>query len=255
MGGERGRAIRREMPGKAVGLGAAFAAVLILGAQSTGCVGRPAIAPAPPTISVPDELPATAATKLANSLAAARRHAHHVWRDPPAINGDGTVNAYVEIARDDVRKFELDMAANAVKVDRVMPPEIGGYPINYGIVPQTISYDGDPFDALVTGPPIRSGTMIKGIVIALMQMTDEKGLDSKVVLSPVAADGGPAFPLTAADRDRIAGFFRQYKRDDPKTFSTVPGWGNEADGLAYVEKTQAFFRQCRGRPGKPCRVR
>ncbi len=89
--------------------------------------------------AVPRELPAAATTQLARSLAASEAHAKHVWRDTPPLNDDGTVNAYIEIARGDRRKWEFDMGANARAIDRVMPEALGGYPVNYGFVPQTVS--------------------------------------------------------------------------------------------------------------------
>jgi hypothetical protein len=101
----------------------------------------------------PPILPASAATHLVRSLDASRRHSNHVWRDTPPLNADGTVNGYIEISRGDRRKWEFNIGQNARAIDRVMPSEIGGYPVNYGFVPQTISYDGDPFDVLVLGPP------------------------------------------------------------------------------------------------------
>jgi hypothetical protein len=134
--------------------------------------------PAPPNV-----LPASSVAQLARSLDAATSHPSHIWRDTPPTNSDGTVNAYVEIARGDLRKWELDMRANARAIDRVMPESIGGYPVNYGFVPQTVSYDGDPFDALVLGPPLAGGEFVRGVIVGLMYMEDEKGLDSKVVLS------------------------------------------------------------------------
>jgi hypothetical protein len=74
-------------------------------------------------------------------------------------------------------------------------------------------------------------------------MQDEKGLDSKVVVSRVGADGKPLHQLTDADKTRIADYFDRYKRDDddPNTFATVPGWGTAAEGLAFVRATHAFF--------------
>jgi inorganic pyrophosphatase len=135
------------------------------------------------------------------------------------------------------------MAKNAPVVDRIIPEKIGGYPVNYGIVPQTVSYDGDPFDILVLGPAIPTGALVKGAIVGLMHMQDEKGLDSKVVVSRVGADGKPLHQLTDADKTRIADYFDRYKRDDddPNTFATVPGWGTAAEGLAFVRATHAFF--------------
>ncbi len=202
----------------------------------------------------PATLPESAAAALAASLDAARGHAQHSWRDTPPVNDDGSVNAYVEIARDDRRKWEFDIRANRRTIDRVMPSNIGGYPVNYGFVPQTISYDGDPFDALVLGPPLTGGAVIRGVVVALMLMEDEKGVDSKAVLS-LAGDGGrPLDEVTAADERRIGEFFRIYKEHEPGKFSKVPGWGSAADGLAHVRMTHAFFRACRQKAPGPCQL-
>lgn len=164
------------------------------------------------------------------------------------------MQAYVEIPRGEARKWELDMAANRRTVDRVMPPEVGGYPVNYGFVPQTVSYDGDPFDALVLGPPLPGGEVVRGAIVGLMLMLDESGPDSKVVLSPVGRDGRPSFALTDVERNRIADFFRRYKLHETGKFSDVPGWGSPADGRAHVAMTHAFFRRCRSAGAGPCRI-
>jgi inorganic pyrophosphatase len=131
---------------------------------------------------------------------------------------------------------------------------IGGYPVNYGFVPQTISYDGDPFDALVLGPPATGGQILDGAIVGLLHMEDEKGADSKVVISPTGRNGRPLHSLTAADRQAIASYFNRYKQGDPGKFSKVTGWGSGADGLAYVRTTHAFFTECREAAGSPCRV-
>ncbi len=204
---------------------------------------------------LPDNmLPASATTQLSASLEAATAHRQHIWRDTPAVNDDGTVNAYIEISRGDRRKWEFDMRANARAIDRVIPEDIGGYPINYGFVPQTVSYDGDPFDALVLGPPLRGGGIVRGAIVGFMYMEDEKGIDSKVVLTPVGRDGRSLYELTAMDRDRVAEYFRKYKRGEPGKFSRVPGWGSTAEGRAHVTTTHAFFRECRTRAGEPCHI-
>ncbi len=195
-------------------------------------------------IAPPATLPPPASAQLRESLTAAKAHKQHVWRDTPPFAGK-LLNGYIEIPLGGRQKYELDMAKNAPVVDREIPEKIGGYPVNYGIVPQTVSYDGDPFDVLVLGPAIPTGQLVKGVIVGLMHMKDEKGLDSKVVISRVGADGKPLHPLTDADRKRMADYFNRYKRDDddPKTFATVPGWGTAAEGLAFVRMTHGFFLQ------------
>jgi inorganic pyrophosphatase len=135
-----------------------------------------------------------------------------------------------------------------------MPETVGGYPVNYGFVPQTVSYDGDPFDALVLGPSLDGGTLVRGAIVGLMNMEDEKGIDSKVVLSPLGADGRPRDQLTSEDRERIGEYFRTYKRHEPGKFSRVPGWGSISEGREHVMQTHAFFRECRTAEGRSCRV-
>lgn len=199
-------------------------------------------------------LPPAAAVQLSRSLAAARPHARHVWRDTPPTTDAGLVNAYIEIPKGERRKFEFDMSANQRAVDRVMPESVGGYPVNYGFVPQTVSYDGDPFDVLVLGPPLAGGTIVPGAIVGLMFMEDEKGSDAKTVLSPLDGGGRPLYSLSEVERERIGEYFRNYKRHETGKFSRVPGWGSRDDGKRLIEITHLFFQKCRRVAGESCRV-
>ena len=196
-------------------------------------------------VQPPRSLPERGVLGLIKSLDAARAHRSHIWRDTPALNPDGTITGYVEIARGDRRKWEFDMARHERTIDRVIPEEPGGYPVNYGFVPQTVSYDGDPFDVLVLGDPIDGGTLVRGVALGLFHMEDDKGLDSKVVIARTDAGGKPMHQLTREGRERIAAYFERYKQHEPGTYSKVSGWGTAEDGLAYVETTHEFFKACR----------
>lgn len=199
------------------------------------------------------ELPAEAAAQLAASLRDASTHAAHLWRDTSPVNGDGTVNAYIEIPRGERRKFEFNMKANERAVDRVMPESLGGYPVNYGIVPQSVFYDGDPFDALVLGPALPGGTLVRGVIVGVMYMEDETGVDSKVVLSVPDARGQPLHPLTDDDKRAIGDYFSRYKLHEPGKFSKVPGWGTADEGRAHVALAHAFYDGCQSSRGV-CRL-
>ena len=194
---------------------------------------------------VPRELPAPAVTQLAHSLSAAAPHRHHLWRDTAPTNSDGTVNGYIEIPLGERRKYEFDMGRNVRAIDRVMPAAVGGYPVNYGFVPQTVSYDGDPFDVLVLGSALPGGEFVRGAIVGVMYMEDEKGLDSKVVLSPIGTDGRAMYELTATVRNAIGGYFQRYKRGEEGKFSRVPGWGTVGEGRDLIATTHAFFLNCR----------
>ncbi len=86
-------------------------------------------------------------------------------------------------------------------------------------------------------------------------MIDEKGLDSKVVVSPLGRDGRPRYPLTDEDRYRIGDYFKRYKLHEPGKLSKVPGWDSAENGLAYVNTTHAFFLRCRDKAGAECACR
>lgn len=219
--------------------------------QLAACVLLAALGwPGPP----PQTLPPGATAQLSQSLARSKPIKHHVWRDTPPSNPDGTINAYIEIPRGERRKFEFDMRRNARFIDRVMPRSLGGYPVNYGFVPQTVSYDGDPFDVLVLGPAITGGTLVRGVIVGLMHMEDEKGVDSKVVLSRLGTNGRPLHALDANETRTIGGYFDRYKRHEPGKFSRVPGWDSVETGRAYVETTHRFFTDCRGRSFTACEL-
>ena len=200
----------------------------------------------------PRVLPAPATQKLAESLAQSAAAAVHTWRDGRPVNEDGTVNAYIEIPRGDLRKWEFDMRLNARAIDRLMPPEVGPYPVNYGFIPATVSYDGDPLDVLVLGPPLTGGAALRGGIVAVFHMDDEMGMDSKVVASTMNEDGRPLHAVTDEDRRRVSDYFARYKRHEPGKWSVVRGWGSADEARALITVTHAFFRECRDRTAAPC---
>ena len=136
------------------------------------------------------------------------------------------------------------MAANERAIDRVIPENIGGYPVNYGFVPQTVSYDGDPFDILVLGPPIEGGSLVRGAIVGLLLMNDEKGYDAKVIVSPlkkraagICADRArapgdrrllPAIQAVGTGQVLLSAWLGHGRRravadsDDPRLLSRVP---------------------------------
>jgi inorganic pyrophosphatase len=221
----------------------AIPGLLLLLFLTSGCgdaAPKAAPPPPPPAATALPPAPAGLKEKLSASIDAAKPHANSVWRDQVTLNPDGTVNGYVEIPRGESTKWEFRIALNKREVDRMIPPELGGYPTNYGFIPRTISYDGDPTDVLVLGPPIAGGEIVKGRILGLMEMMDTGDLDSKVVVTPLDESGRPLFALEPADKARLEKFFSTYKNHDGKV-TTVPGWGDADAALAFIRQTSAFF--------------
>lgn len=141
------------------------------------------------------------------------------------------VNVIIEIpAHSDPVKYEVDHDTGAMFVDRFMNTAMY-YPCNYGYIPHTLSEDGDPVDVLVVAPhALISGSVIRCRPIGMLKMSDESGVDSKVLAVPadklcvtyrgVKQPGDLPEPLLA----QIAHFFEHYKDLEPNKWVKVEGW-------------------------------
>ena len=106
----------------------------------------------------------------------------------------GIINVIVEIPKGSMNKFEYDKKHNMMKLDRVLFSPFH-YPGDYGIVPQTLSDDGDPLDALVlVTNPTFPGILIEARPIGLLQMKDDDKLDDKIICVSNSQDEAQAIP-------------------------------------------------------------
>lgn len=143
------------------------------------------------------------------------------------------VNVVIEIpANADPVKYEVDKDTGALWVDRFMLTPMF-YPANYGFVNDTLSLDGDPVDVLVVTPyPLQHGCVITCRPVGVLNMTDESGVDAKIIAVPVSklykaydhiADIGDVDELLKA---QIKHFFESYKQLEPGKWVKVEGWGD-----------------------------
>lgn len=95
------------------------------------------------------------------------------------------INVIIEIPmHGEPVKYEVNKETGALHVDRFMTTAMF-YPANYGYIPQTLSEDGDPVDVLVVTPvPLINGAVIPCRVIGMLKMTDEAGVDAKLLAVP-----------------------------------------------------------------------
>lgn len=96
------------------------------------------------------------------------------------------INVIIEIPMNgEPVKYEVDKETGALFVDRFMTTAMF-YPSNYGYIPNTLSEDGDPVDVLVVTPvPLISGAVIPCRVVGMLKMTDESGVDAKLLAVPI----------------------------------------------------------------------
>jgi inorganic pyrophosphatase len=152
------------------------------------------------------------------------------------------VNVIIEIPMNsEPVKYEVDKDTGALFVDRFMSTAMF-YPANYGYIPQTLSEDGDPVDVLVVTPvPLISGSVIRCRVVGMLKMTDESGVDAKLIAVPIDKltklyksvqtheDLPPSLLLS------LEHFFKHYKDLEEGKWVTIEGWAGPKAALAEIE--------------------
>src|SRR5204863_5113 len=95
------------------------------------------------------------------------------------------LHVLVEIPKGSRNKYEYDESLEAIRFDRFLFSSVV-YPLDYGMIPETLAADGDPLDAMVTvSEPTFPGCVIPVKAIALFKMSDDKGIDDKVICVPL----------------------------------------------------------------------
>lgn len=127
-------------------------------------------------------------------------------------------------------KYEIEKNSGALFVDRFLTTAMF-YPANYGYIPNTLSEDGDPLDVLVVTPvPLLSGSVISCRVVGMLKMTDESGIDAKLLAVPTnkltrmyeAVTSYKDLPVYLLDS--LEHFFSHYKDLEAGKWVKVDGW-------------------------------
>ncbi len=154
----------------------------------------------------------------------------------------GEINVFIEIPKDSSIKYELDKESGIIFVDRFLYTAMQ-YPFNYGFVPNTLSPDGDPVDVLVLSEhPVFPGTVIPSVVIGMLEMEDEEGIDTKVLAVPTMKVD-PLYgelemgTLPEAIKNKIKHFFENYKTLEPKKWVKIKEWKGKEVAIEEIKKS------------------
>ncbi|MGH8505944.1 MAG: inorganic diphosphatase [Stenotrophobium sp.] len=139
-------------------------------------------------------------------------------------------------------KYEVDKESGLLMVDRFMNVAMS-YPANYGYVPKTLSGDGDPVDVLVITPhPIIAGSVLKCRAVAVLDTTDEKGTDAKLLAVPVDKVSNNAYDnlrdladVPARLKNEIEHFYGHYKALEKGKWVKLAGWRDAAAARKEIE--------------------
>ena len=151
----------------------------------------------------------------------------------------------VEIPKGSRNKYEVSHETGRVFLDRYLFTAFG-YPTDYGFFENTLGLDGDPVDALVLlDAPTFPGVGISVRPVAVFNMTDDAGIDSKVICVP-SRDPRWSHIQDLADIPEftvkeIQHFFEHYKDLEPGKWVKVEGWGDAAQAEEIVQAGVAKF--------------
>jgi inorganic pyrophosphatase len=169
----------------------------------------------------------------------------------PGKDAPNDINVVIEISsHSNPIKFEVDKKTGMLMVDRFVATSMH-YPCDYGFVPHTLSEDGDPVDVLVIAPfSLTPGVVIRCRPIGVLRMTDESGVDAKILAVPVDKLT-PRYQNIQKPEDlgsellaSIEHFFQHYKDLEPGKWVKTNGWeGAEAAKAEIVASIERFKKE------------
>ena len=156
------------------------------------------------------------------------------------------VDVVIEIPTGGRNKYEYDHESHVIRLDRRLFTATT-YPADYGFVPDTLSKDGDPLDALVlVADPTFPGCVVRSRILGVFFMRDEAGLDAKLL---TVLEHDPQWDGAHDIEDvpnhllnEIEHFFSIYKDLEPEKTTEVMGFEGRTAALTELKACQEAFR-------------
>lgn len=131
------------------------------------------------------------------------------------MKNQNEISVFVEINKNSNVKYEYDKNIKQLVLDRIL---FGSnvYPENYGFIPETLDYDGDPLDViLISNNSILPGIIVRAKIIGVMYMNDQNEIDNKIIAT-IIGDNEFSHVNDITDicnyrLEKIKDFFRNYK--------------------------------------------
>ena len=172
--------------------------------------------------------------------------------DLPTFNETSDLYAVIEIPAGTNHKieynkyngeFEVNIKNGIPRVVEFLP-----YPGNYGFIPSTYmdperGGDGDALDILVLAESVPTGTVMKTIPIAVLELLDGGEIDNKIIAVP-SDHGLRIIPVDSYDDlfsdhsevvEMIEQWFLNYKGNDKMQFVA---WKGQEEAFKEIEKWQ-----------------
>ena len=171
----------------------------------------------------------------------------HPWHGAsPGAGAPQVVNGLIEIPQGSRTKYEIDKETGLLKLDRVIYSSFH-YPVNYGFIPQTLGYDGDPLDILVLcSQSIQALCLVQATVIGNMQMIDSGEKDDKIIA--VATKDPSVNHISSIDEmprhfiNELRNYFEQYKVLENKQVQ-IEEFQSREQAYGIINEAISFYQQ------------
>ena len=139
--------------------------------------------------------------------------------------------AIIEIPKGSKTKYEVDKHTGLLRLDRILYTSTH-YPANYGLIPRTLSEDGDLLDVLVLcTEPLVPLCAVDVYPIGVLIMLDQGKRDEKIIAIPFNEPQMNAWKdltdLPPHMFEEIKHFFSVYKQLEDKPTATEGYYGAE----------------------------
>ena len=171
------------------------------------------------------------------------------------FKSEKTINAIVEIPRGSNEKWKTSkIDGNLIQEYFKGKPSLityGSYPMNYGIIPQTVlplrnGGDGDPLDILILGKELKQGQIVEVKPIGIMKMSDYSKKDEKIIAIQLDSNSNNIKTLSEFNKknpkilEEIKKWFENYKGKNIVIFRSF----EESDmALELIKNTQLYYKK------------
>ena len=154
------------------------------------------------------------------------------------------IKMFVEIPKGSINKYEYDTNTGKVELDRVLSGSMR-YPEEYGFIPETLDYDGDPLDVIcLTNYPVDFPCYVPVRIIGILKMIDGGEEDHKILaVNSVEPRLSNINSLTEVGKEKLAeieNFFLRYKELEKKKV-VIEGWGDKVEAEIILKNCQKLY--------------
>ena len=173
---------------------------------------------------------------------------HHI----ETYNLDNSLNVIIEIPSGSIEKWEVNESGEAIelgiKKDNFSFIEYLGYPANYGFLPKTLlptrdGVNGEAVDAIVLGPQLRTGQIVRCNVIGMLNINNQNLIDSKVICIDKSSDLNKynsikdLQSMSPGILKIIEIWFKNYQVE----FVEILNYSKKNDAFKFIKKAQELY--------------